>query len=85
MTTPALATETEVDTTEPKKTNPKKPKKYLRKKHVAERYDTTPRNVDRMAGDGRLPPPDLYIGQIPLWSEETLDASDQEAMRRGRA
>ena len=61
-----------------------KPKKYLRKRTLAARYDTTPRNVDRMASDGRLPKPDLFMGRVPLWSEEKLDASDREAMKRGR-
>jgi len=53
-------------------------KKYFRKKAVSDRYDVTPRTVDRMVVDGRLPPP-IYRGKIPLWDEEMLDASDRAA------
>jgi hypothetical protein len=56
-----------------------KSKKYLRKKAVAERYSCDERTVDRMAEDGRLPPPDFYNGRFPLWGEDTLDASDRAA------
>jgi len=57
---------------------------YLRRRSVADRYDTTPRNVNRMVLDGRLPPPDMYNGVNPLWSKEALDRADREAMKRGR-
>jgi hypothetical protein len=30
-----------------------------------------------MQEDGRLPPPDLYMGPHALWSEETLQANEQ--------
>lgn len=61
----------------------KKPKKYLRKKAVAERYSVDERTVDRMASDGRLPPP-FYITKFPLWDEEALDASDRAATLQPR-
>jgi predicted DNA-binding transcriptional regulator AlpA len=55
-----------------------KSKKYLRKAAVAERYSIDARTVDRMASDGRLPPP-IYITKFPLWDEEALDACDRAA------
>jgi hypothetical protein len=59
-------------------------KTYLRKWGVASRYATTPRTVDRMKADGRLPQPDLYSGRSPLWSEDRLDANDRAAAMRSR-
>jgi hypothetical protein len=57
-------------------------KSYFRKNQVAERYRTTPRNVDRMASDGRIPKPDFYNGKFPLWSEDRLDENDRAAAMR---
>jgi hypothetical protein len=54
-------------------------KSYLRKQRVADRYATTPRNVERMVDDGRIPPPAFYNGRFPLWDEEALDANDHAA------
>ena len=54
-------------------------KTYLRKNAVAVRYSTTPRNVERMVEDGRLPPPDFYNGRFPLWGEDKLDENDRRA------
>jgi hypothetical protein len=44
---------------------------------VARRYSTSRRNTYRMEADGRLPPPDMYMGAHALWSEETLEANEQ--------
>lgn len=59
-------------------------KNYLRKAQVAKRYgNTTPRNVDRMSNDGRLPPPIYpFENGIPYWIEEELDERDREAVLR---
>jgi len=62
-----------------------KSKRYLRKAKVAERYDVDPRTVPRMVEDGRLRPPDLYNGRIPLWDEDKLDADDEEREAKARA
>jgi predicted DNA-binding transcriptional regulator AlpA len=62
-----------------------KSKKYLRKRGVANRYACNPRTVDRMATDGRLPPPDLRLGRFPMWSESTLDAHDRKVVMAQRA
>jgi hypothetical protein len=59
-------------------------KTYLRKQQVAARYQTTPRNIDRMAADGRIPEPDFYNGRTPLWDTDKLDASDRAAAVRSR-
>jgi hypothetical protein len=57
-------------------------KTYLRKRQVAERYQTTDRNVERMAADGRIPKPDFYNGRFPLWDVAKLDANDRAAAAR---
>jgi hypothetical protein len=54
-------------------------KKYLRKAAVCERYGgITPRTVDRMVVDGRLPEPE-YRGRWPIWDEQKLDEADRAA------
>jgi predicted DNA-binding transcriptional regulator AlpA len=53
-------------------------KQFLRKSSVARRYDVTPRTVERMVDDGRLPPP-IYRGRMPQWDEAELDAADRAA------
>jgi hypothetical protein len=57
-------------------------KQYLRKPSLAQRYDTTPRTIDRMVADGRLRRPDCYNGPIPLWDAERLDEDDRRATQR---
>jgi hypothetical protein len=60
----------------------KKLRRHLRKKQLAARYGyDSDRSIDRAVKDGRLPPPDMYVGRFPLWSEETLDAHDAKAAR----
>jgi hypothetical protein len=57
----------------------------LRKKQVAERYGVHVRSIERMSKDGRLPPPDFYLGKLPIWTGETLDKNDREAAIAKRA
>lgn len=57
------------------------PKTFLRKAQVAERYNITPRSVERWSTDGRLPKPQ-YRGVIPLWDQDQLDALDAAAASR---
>jgi hypothetical protein len=60
-------------------------KTYSRKKDVADRYKTTPRNVERMAADGRIPKPFYLNGsRIPLWDNDQLDENDRAAVARPR-
>jgi hypothetical protein len=54
-------------------------KKYLRKAAVSVRYGVTNRSIERMTTDGRLPPPDRFLGKCPLWDEAKLDAADKAA------
>jgi hypothetical protein len=55
-------------------------RKYLRKHGVAERYSVDKRTVDRMAIDGRIPPPKYLPGsRIPIWEESELDQNDRKA------
>ncbi len=54
----------------------------LRRAAVAARYGVDVRTLERMAKDGRLRPPDLYLGRMPLWDEDALDADDRAATRR---
>jgi hypothetical protein len=59
------------------------PKNYLRKAGVAARYKTTPRNVERLVKNGRLPAPEHPTSEkIPLWNEAKLDEHDEDVARR---
>jgi len=60
-----------------------KPKQYLRKKAVADRYQVNVRTVDRMAEDGRIPPP-IHKGKFPLWDTDGLDRSDRKTVVGGK-
>jgi hypothetical protein len=55
-------------------------KSYSRKVQVAARYVTTPRNVERMVADGRIPKAAFYNGRCPLWDNDELDAADRAAV-----
>jgi hypothetical protein len=57
-------------------------KTYLRQPQLAKRYSTTIRTIQRMRDDGRIPPPDLYLGLYPLWTEETIEANERAAALR---
>jgi predicted DNA-binding transcriptional regulator AlpA len=60
--------------------------RFLRKLDVAYRYGgVSTRTVDRMAEDGRIPPPAIFNGRIPLWSETELNEADEKAARELRA
>jgi hypothetical protein len=61
----------------------KQPKRFLRRKHLAERYSITERTVERMVKDGRLPPPDLYNGPFPLWDETSVEKAERTTLRAG--
>ena len=55
-------------------------RQYLRRAQVATRYQVTQRTIDRMAEDGRLPPP-IKLGRFPLWDQDQLDERDAAAAR----
>ena len=54
-------------------------KTYNGRLDLASRYKTTDRNIDLLWRAGKLPPPDIYRGRSPLWSDETLDEHDRAA------
>jgi hypothetical protein len=55
-------------------------RRWLRKRGVADRYSVDIRTVDRMADDGRIPPPEYLPGsRLPMWAEDKLDANDRRA------
>ncbi len=37
-------------------------------------FDCDRRTIERMRAAGKLPPPDLFIGNSPRWREETIQA-----------
>ncbi len=41
---------------------------------VAQRLGISRRTLERERAAGRFPPPDLYIGKMPLWKPETVYA-----------
>jgi predicted DNA-binding transcriptional regulator AlpA len=55
-------------------------KRFLRKKQLAERYQTSTRTIDRWARAGRLPKP-IYLNEFPLWDEDQVEACERAAMR----
>jgi hypothetical protein len=55
---------------------PARQRRFLRKRDVAERYRTTPRNVEDKVRQGVLPPPE-YFGRFPIWDEALLDECDR--------
>ena len=56
-------------------------KTFYRAYQLAKRYGVTPRTIDRMKNDGRLPPPDIYMPH-PMWSDESLEANERSATLR---
>jgi hypothetical protein len=54
-------------------------KTYNGRLDLAKRYKTTDRNIDLLWRAEKLPPPDIYRGRSPLWSDETLDEWDRAA------
>ena len=60
--------------------NQQRGRQYLRKRGVATRYAVDERTVDRMARDGRIPPPKYLPGsRLPIWVEQELDENDRAA------
>jgi hypothetical protein len=53
--------------------------KWLRKKHLRQRYgDCSDRSIERAVKDKRLPPPEYPFGnRVPAWNEAVLDEHDR--------
>ena len=57
----------------------RKPRRYLRKNDLLVRYGWKSKmSIDRAVTGGRLPQPDMYMGNAPLWLEQTLDRWDAQ-------
>jgi predicted DNA-binding transcriptional regulator AlpA len=59
----------------------RKARRFLRKKKVAERYDTTERSIERKVEQGILPEPYYFGSRFPRWAEDELDAADRAALK----
>jgi len=55
---------------------------YFRQPQLAKRYAMSVRSFQRARQDGRVPAPDLYLGQFPLWSNETIEAFECSSAKR---
>ena len=54
----------------------------LSREQIAERWGCTTRTIDRYQHDGRLPPPDYYIGKRPRWIEHKVEQAERTALTR---
>jgi hypothetical protein len=52
------------------------PRPHWRRKQLAEHWQISERQLDRMARDGRLGPP-KYIGRAPIWTDEQREAAER--------
>jgi hypothetical protein len=56
---------------------------FVTKQTLAKRYNTSPRNIERMWKDGRLPPPKYPTGpKKPLGDMEEIEAHERAAISR---
>jgi hypothetical protein len=54
----------------------RKSRRYLRKSDLLQRYGWTAKiSIDRAVARGDIPAP-IYIGNIPMWDEDKLNAHD---------
>jgi predicted site-specific integrase-resolvase len=58
--------------------------KFSRREMVANRYGVVVRTVDRWSRTGIIPAP-VYVGRLPLWSNDALDAADATASAKAAA
>jgi hypothetical protein len=56
----------------------KKLRNLLRDAHLSERYDRTPRTINRWKREKILPPPDMTIEGFDYWYPETIEANERE-------
>jgi hypothetical protein len=55
---------------------------YYRQPKLARRYDMSVRAFQRARQEGKIPPPDMYMGQNPMWSDETIAAFERASAKR---
>jgi len=53
-------------------------KNLLRDAHLSERYDRTPRTINRWKREKILPPPDITIEGFDYWYPETIEANERK-------
>jgi hypothetical protein len=55
---------------------------YFRQPQLAARYAMSVRSFLRARQEGRVPAPDLFLGQFPLWSNETIENFEFSSAKR---
>jgi predicted site-specific integrase-resolvase len=53
---------------------------YFSQTTLAERYDVTPRTIQRWTKSGKLPPPTLLPSGRPGWGNTIIEESDRARM-----
>jgi hypothetical protein len=57
-------------------------KTYLRQPQLAKRYAMSVRGFQLAGQEGRIPPPDFYLGQNPMWSVDRIEEFERRSTRR---
>jgi|SRR6516162_5195137 len=60
-------------------------KTYLRQPQLAKRWSMSVRGVQRARREGTIPAPDFYMGQNPMWSDQTIEAFERASVKRATA
>jgi hypothetical protein len=59
---------------------------YRSKGALADRYQVSPRTIDRWRGEGKFPPPDLVLPSgAPRWSDDTITAHERALVGKSAA
>jgi hypothetical protein len=56
--------------------------RHYRKRDLAARYGVTPRTIDYMLADGRLPAATFYLGRLPVWTADVIEQNERAATAR---
>jgi hypothetical protein len=58
-------------------------KVYLRQAQLAKRWSMSVRGIQRARQERKIPQPDFYLGQNPLWDEEgTIEPFERANVKR---
>jgi hypothetical protein len=60
-------------------------KTYFREPKLAARWDMTVRNLQLLRQKGLIPAPDMYMGQNPMWSDQTIEEFERASVKRAAA
>jgi predicted DNA-binding transcriptional regulator AlpA len=81
----ALEREQKVEPPKPELTeSPLESRLTLRMSDLAKLLGVSRRNIERERAAGRIPPPDVKIGRVPLWKIDTITAWLDSGKKRGR-